>query len=172
MKLISRARLPWLIIAMVGGILVSMVIGTYEGALSLHPEMAFFIPLIAGMGGNVGIQSSAIVVQGLANNSMHYDRMLPKLVKELIIASLNGIILAAIMLSYSYLVHHSFQLGATVSIALFSVIIFAAIFGTFIPIVLHRFKIDPAIATGPFITTTNDILGIIIYFSIGHTIYF
>lgn len=168
---ISRARLPWLVIALIGGILGSLVIGTYEGAISVHPEMAFFMPLIAAMGGNVGIQSSAIVVQGLANHSVNYERMIPKLAKELIIGMLNGLICSSLIFGYSYFMHDSFELGATVGIALISVMIFAAMFGTFIPLVLSRFKIDPAIATGPFITTTNDILGIIIYFSIGHIIY-
>jgi magnesium transporter len=169
---ISRARLPWLIIALMGGILGSIVIGTYEGAITHHPEMAFFMPLIAAMGGNVGIQSSAIVVQGLANHSVNYDRMIPKLAKELVIGVLNGVICSSLIFTYSYLMHDSFELGATVGVALISVMIFAAMFGTFIPMILNRFKIDPAIATGPFITTTNDILGVIIYFSIGHIIYF
>jgi magnesium transporter len=169
---ITRARIPWLIIALLGGILVSMVIGTYEGAISIHPEMAFFMPLIAAMGGNVGIQSSAIVVQGLADHSVNYERMVPKLLKELVIGFLNGLICSSLIFAYSYYMYESFELGATVGVALISVMIFAAIFGTFIPMILHRWKIDPAIATGPFITTTNDILGIIIYFTIGHIIYF
>lgn len=169
---ISRARIPWLIIAMVGGIVASRIIGVFESVIGRHPEMAFFMPMIAAMGGNVGIQSSAIVVQGLANSTIDYKRMFPRLVKEFAVALINGLICSTLILVYNFLTSDSLGLSLTVGLSLLSVILFAAIFGTFIPLLLHRNKIDPAIATGPFITTTNDILGIIIYFSIGHLIYY
>jgi magnesium transporter len=166
-----RARLPWLFIGLVGGIFGAKVIEIYEGQLSLYPEMAFFIPLIAAMGGNVGIQSSAIVVQGLASNSMGIESNVKKLIKELGVALLNGVSLAAILLTYNLLDSDSMPLTITVSVALLVVIVFASIFGTFVPLALNRFKIDPALATGPFITTVNDIIGLLLYFLIGHVFY-
>jgi magnesium transporter len=169
---ISRARIPWLIIAMLGGIIASRILGVFQDAIDKHPEMSFFMPLIAAMGGNVGVQSSAIVVQGLANSSIDYKRMLPRLAKEFAVALINGLICSSILLAYNFIIGNSMGLSLTVGISLLSVILFAAIFGTFIPLLLHRNKIDPAIATGPFITTTNDILGIVIYFSIGHMVYY
>ena len=169
---ISRARLPWLIIAMIGGIIASRVIGVFELNIGDHPEMTLFMPLIAAMGGNVGIQSSAIVVQGLANQSIDYQRMYPRLFKEMVIGLVNGIICSGALLAYNIFFNDSLSLSFTIGLSLLSVILFASIFGAFVPLVLHRYKIDPAIATGPFITTTNDILGIIIYFSIGHALYF
>ncbi len=170
-QLISRARLPWLIVGMIGGVLASMLIGVYEPEIAIHPEMAFFIPLIAAMGGNVGVQSSALVVQGLANQTLAEDRIFPKLTKEFGIAVMNGIICSALIFIYNYFVSDSYALSFTVSIALFSVICFAAVFGTFVPLILDRYKIDPALATGPFITTMNDIVGLVIYFVIGKLLY-
>ena len=168
---ISRARLPWLLIALLGGILVSIVISNYEGQIQIHPEMAIFIPLIAAMGGNVGIQSSAIVVQGLASDNIVIQGMAPRLLKELFVGLINGLICSLVILGYNILTSDSFNLSLTVSISLLSVICFAAVFGTFIPLALHKYKIDPALATGPFITTTNDILGVFIYFFVGHLLY-
>ncbi|MFN3343019.1 MAG: magnesium transporter [Flavobacteriales bacterium] len=169
---ISRARLPWLLIAMIGGIFGSMVIGQYEDVIGIHPEMAMFIPLIAAMGGNVGIQSSAIVVQGLAADEIQMQGMAARLFKELIIGMVNGLVCASVILGYSMLTSDSLNLGFTVSIALLTVICFAAVFGTFVPLLLNKYKVDPALATGPFITTTNDILGVTIYFLVGHFLYF
>lgn len=170
--IISRARLPWLLVAMLGGILGSLVIGHYEGELRIHPEMALFIPLIAAMGGNVGIQSSAIVVQGLSNGDIEMQGMLARLLKELVVGLINGLVCASVILGYNILTNDSLNLSLTVSIALLTVICFAAVFGTFVPLVLNRYKIDPALATGPFITTTNDILGVFIYFLMGYLLYF
>ena len=133
--------------------------------------MAFFIPLVAAMGGNVGVQSSAIVVQGLANNSIGMDGILPKLLKEFSVALINALVCAAIVLVYNLIFSDSLALSYTVSLALMAVIIFAALFGTFIPLALQKYEIDPALATGPFITTVNDILGLFIYFSIGRLMY-
>jgi magnesium transporter len=168
---ITRARLPWLFIGMVGGIMGALVLGRFEGDLHIYPEMAFFIPLIAAMGGNVGIQSSAIIVQGIANNTYRFDGMGAKLGKEFLVALLNASILALMIFGYNLLVSDSFALTITVSASLMAVILFAAMFGTIIPLLLNRFNIDPALATGPFITTMNDILGLAIYMLIGRILY-
>jgi magnesium transporter len=168
---ITRARLPWLTIGLGGGILGALILGQFEGSLRLYPEMAFFIPLIAAMGGNVGIQSSAIIVQGLANKTLRSDRTWQKLGKEFVVALLNGILLAALIFLYNFFVSDSFALTITVSVALVSVIVFAAMVGTLIPLLLNRLDIDPALATGPFITTMNDIVGLFIYMIIGRGLY-
>ncbi|MCB0762024.1 MAG: magnesium transporter [Flavobacteriales bacterium] len=161
---LTRARLPWLLIGMAGGLLGAKVIGVFD--IEENPMMALFIPLIAAMGGNVGVQSAAIVVQGLANNSLKNEQLSAKLLKELGVGALNGFICSVLLLGTSYLLDFGYALCLTVSIALFAVIIFAALFGTFIPLALDKYKIDPALATGPFITTANDIIGLIIYFSV------
>jgi magnesium transporter len=168
---LSRARLPWLMIGLLGGIVVSAVIGRFEEDIQINPEMAFFIPLIAAMAGNVGIQSSAIIVQGIASNSLGLERISRKLGKELIVAILNGLILAVILFLYNFFINHNLALTFTVSTSLLVVIIFAAVFGTLIPLLLHRLKFDPALATGPFITTSNDIMGLFIYFLMGRLLY-
>lgn len=169
--LLTRARLPWLLIGLVGGVLVARVIALYEHQLSLDPKMAFFIPLIAAMGGNVGVQSSAIVVQGLANKSIEMSTMAGRLIKEMGVGLINGLICSGLMLAFNLLFSDTLALSYTVSIALLAVIIFAGLFGTFIPLVLDKAKIDPALATGPFITTMNDIIGLIIYFYVGMLMY-
>ena len=165
---LTRARLPWLLIGLVGGLLGAKVIGIFE--IDKNIELAFFIPLIAAMGGNVGVQSAAIVVQGLANESVKINTILSKLVKELGVALLNGIICSTIIFGATFALNYPIDLSLTVSLSLFSVIVFAALFGTFVPLTLDKYKIDPALATGPFITTVNDILGLVIYFLIGQSI--
>lgn len=168
---LSRARIPWLLVGMCGGIIGSRIISGYEGQIKIHPEMAFFIPLIGAMGGNVGVQSSAIIVQGLANNTMKGERLIPKLLKELGVGLVNGLICSTLIFGYNLLISDSFHLAAVVSIALITVILFASFLGTFVPLTLFRFKINPALATGPFVTTLNDILGITIYFLVGRMLY-
>lgn len=165
--ILSRARLPWLLIGLLGGIASSRVIGLYSDELGAFPQMAFFMPLVAAMGGNAGVQSSAIIVQGLANNTLGSTNILPKLGKEFTVAFLNGLICAGLILGYNLIVGNSEALALTVSIALLSAIVFASLLGMIIPLLLNKFQIDPAIATGPFITTTNDLLGLGIYFTIG-----
>jgi len=169
--LLIRARLPWLIIGLVGGVLVASVITVFEADIHLYPEMAFFIPLIAAMGGNVGVQSSAIIVQSLATNSISLSSTGQKLLKELGIALINGVILAGMILIYNLLISDSLALSYTVSISLFCVIVFASLFGTLTPLLLDKVDIDPALATGPFITTANDIVGLFIYFLVGQILY-
>lgn len=164
---LSRARLPWLMVGFVGEIINSRLIGNYEWQLAIHPEMAFFMPLIAAMGGNVGVQSSSIVVQGLANNSFMTEGVFKKIFKEFNVGMVNGLICASLILGFNLLLNVSMELSITVSAALLSVILFASVFGTAVPLVLNRMKFDPALATGPFITTINDILAMFLYFSIG-----
>lgn len=168
---LSKARIPWLLVGLAGGILGSRIIGSYESEIHIHPEMAFFIPLIGAMGGNVGVQSSAIVVQGLANNSIQPGNMVPKLIRELTVGLIIGLICSLLILGYNLLTNDSLNLSITVSTALFSVIIFASFLGTFVPLTLNRMKLDPALATGPFVTTVNDIIGMTIYFLVGRLMY-
>ena len=167
---ISRARMPWLLIGLLGGIFGAQVISTFEGGISKVPALAFFIPLITAMGGNVGVQSSAIVVQSLARGSDQFGSIFRKIAKEGVVALINGLLLSVIIYGIAHIFDSS-TLGFVVSISLFTVILFAAIFGTLIPLLLDRYKIDPALATGPFITTLNDVLGLFIYLTIGILMY-
>lgn len=162
---LTRARLPWLLIGMVGGIGGAYVIGAFD--IQKNAEMALFIPLIAAMGGNVGVQSAAIVVQDLASSNMGTQNMFSRLYKELGVGIINGLICGLLILGSSMLLGFGTALSITVSISLICVIIFAALFGTFVPLMLNRYRIDPALATGPFITTVNDIIGLMIYFAVG-----
>jgi len=167
---LTKARLPWLVLALLGGFISVKMLGLFEGAMLEHGELFFFTPLIAAMAGNVGVQSSAIIVQGLANNTIS-GSLWNRLVKEVSLSLLNGVILATILFVGShFLLDVNIQLGITVTVSLISVIVIASLIGTFIPLLLNRFGIDPALATGPFITTSNDICGILIYFSIAKMI--
>ncbi|WP_396161096.1 magnesium transporter [Flavobacterium sp.] len=167
---LTKARLPWLVLALFGGFISVHVLGIFEPVMDLHPELFFFTPLIAAMAGNVGVQSSAIIVQGLANNTI-IGPVVERLLKELSLSLLNGVILSVILLAGSYfLLGYEIHVGYTVAIALLSVIIMASLIGTFIPIILNKYGVDPALATGPFITTSNDILGILTYFTIAKII--
>jgi magnesium transporter len=167
---ISRARLPWLLIGMVGGIFSAQVISQFESGISLVPSLAFFIPLITATGGNVGVQSSAIVVQSLAKGNDHFGSIIQKLLKEGLVGLLNGVLLSLLIYGIAFIFASS-TLGFVVSISLLVVVIFAAIIGTLIPLLLHKNNIDPALATGPFITTLNDVLGLFIYFTVGMLLY-
>jgi len=167
---LTKARLPWLVLALLGGFITVRVLGLFEGAMEEHGNLFFFTPLIAAMAGNVGVQSSAIIVQGLANNTLS-GSLFNRLIKEISLSLLNGVILASILFVGShFLLNVEFIIGIIVTIALVSVIIIASLIGTFIPLLLDKFGIDPALATGPFITTSNDICGILIYFSIAKVI--
>lgn len=166
----TRARIPWLIIAMLGGTLGAQVISRFEVGITEIPALAFFIPLITAMGGNVGVQSSAIVVQSLAKGNDQFAGILSKMSKEFSVALINGLLLSVMIFGIAYYFENS-TLGLVVSISLFTVIIFAATFGTLIPLILNRYKIDPALATGPFVTTLNDIVGLFIYFTVGMLLY-
>ncbi len=159
----TAARLPWLLIGMLGGIGNSWILGNFEQSFAVNPKMALFIPLIGGTGGNVGIQSSAIVVQGLANNSLKEEDVLPQILKESVVSLINASIISLIVFVYNFFMLGDRAITASVSLSLFAVVMFASIFGTLVPMTLNRLKVDPALATGPFITITNDIIGMLIY---------
>nr|WP_321454152.1 magnesium transporter [uncultured Carboxylicivirga sp.] len=163
----TRARIPWLLIGLIGGIFGSRVIGSFVGIIDDHPQLSFFMGLIAAMGGNVGMQSSAIVVQSLASGSLGLESTGSKLLKEILIALLNATILSLLIFVYNKISSADLALTLTVASAMFSVVVFASLFGTFVPLLLNRMKIDPAVATGPFVTTMNDIIGMFIYLTIG-----
>ncbi len=164
----TKARLPWLLIGMVGGLCNSVILGQFENGFVADPALALFIPLIGGTGGNVGTQSSAIVVQGLANGSLDIRKSARQLLKELGVGLINGGIIALLVFVYNLLKLGSGHQVTTiaVSLSLFCVVMFASVFGTFVPLTLEKLKIDPALATGPFISITNDIIGMVIYMSI------
>lgn len=166
---LTRARLPWLILGLFGGLGAAMIMGSFETIVENAPEILFFTPLIAAMAGNVGVQSSAIIVQGLANDDLK-GSIGNRLWKEMLLALLNGLILAALLLLFTWLWKDEFNTALAISISLVAVIVVAGLIGTFIPLFLDKRKIDPAIATGPFITTSNDIFGILIYFWIAKVI--
>ena len=166
-----RARLPWLLIGLAGGILSSQIIAQYEAELRIDPKMAFFMPLIAATAGNVGVQSSAIVVQGLAMGSLDGMHLLARLWKEIRVAMITALVCGTLIFLVNMALQQGQALTWTVSIALFIVMITAALFGTSIPLLLQRLNVDPAMATGPFVTTLNDISGLITYFTVGHFMY-
>ena len=167
---LTKARLPWLIIGMFGGIGAASIISSFQEVMSNFPILLIFVPLIQATAGNVGVQSSAIMVQGLANNTVKGE-ILNRLLKEFTLGLINGVAIAAIVLLISHFFFQtSYLISLTLCVALISVIIIAALIGTFIPVFLDKRGIDPAVATGPFITTGNDIFGILIYFSIAKLI--
>jgi len=167
---LTKARLPWLVLALLGGFVTVKVMGIFDQAMEEHAELFFFTPLIAAMAGNVGVQSSAIIVQGLANNTLS-GSLWNRLIKEVSLTLFNGLILAVILFFGShFILDEPYNLGLTISVSLISVIVIASLIGTFMPILLNKFGIDPALATGPFITTSNDIFGILIFFSIAKAI--
>lgn len=166
---LSWARLPWLFLGLLGGIGAAAVMGGFEEVLLQYKILFYFTPLIAAMAGNVGVQSSAIIVQGLANNDIK-DSINNRLFKETLLSILNGIILAVFLFGFIYFWRNEIDVALAISLSLVAVIIVAGIVGTFIPLFLNKRGIDPAIATGPFITTSNDIFGILIYFLIAKLI--
>lgn len=167
---LTKARLPWLIIGMFGGIGAASIISSFQAVMTNFPILLIFVPLIQATAGNVGVQSSAIMVQGLANNTVKGE-ILNRLLKEFTLGLINGAAIAAIVLVISHFFFQtSYLISLTLCIALISVIIIAALIGTFIPVFLDKRGVDPAVATGPFITTGNDIFGILIYFSIAKLI--
>jgi len=164
---LTKARLPWLILGLLGGLGSVFILKDFETVMN-EPELRnlfFYTPLIAAMAGNVGVQSSAIIVQGLANDIVK-GSLFNRLVKEVGLSLVNGLILALLLIGFGSLIHQSILLSLTIAGAMMSVIVVAALIGTFVPIVLDRQGIDPAIATGPFITTSNDIFGIFLFFYI------
>ncbi len=166
---LTRARLPWLFLGLIGGVGAALIMGDFESMLKDHAVLFFFTPLIAAMAGNVGVQSSAIIVQGLANDDVK-GSVNNRLFKEMLLAALNGVILAMFLLLFVWAWENSLDTALAISVSLIVVIIVAGIIGTFVPLFLDKRGIDPAIATGPFITTSNDIFGILIYFWIAKLI--
>ncbi|OUO54959.1 magnesium transporter [Parabacteroides sp. An277] len=159
----TAARLPWLLIGMIGGLSNSVILGGFETGIATNPKMALFIPLIGGTGGNVGIQSSAIVVQGLANNTLKEGNIFTQILKESIVSIINASIISLVVFVYNFFMLGDRVITTAVSLSLFAVVMFASIFGTIVPLLLDKMKIDPALATGPFITISNDIIGMLIY---------
>lgn len=162
----TYARLPWLIIGMIGGLSNSIILGKFEAGIMANPAIALFIPLIGGTGGNVGIQSSAIVVQGLANGSLNMRTAGKQIMKEAGVGLINASMISVLVFIYNLLRMGNSAITISVSLSLFAVVMFASIFGTVVPLTLEKLKIDPAIATGPFISITNDIIGMMIYMGI------
>lgn len=168
--IITRARLPWLVIGLIGGMIGAKLIEGFEKDLSQVTAIAFFIPLIMATGGNVGIQSSALVVQGLANHFFMKESIWQRIAKVLMVAVLNGLALALLVYLYVYFTN-DVKMAMVVGLALLIVVVLASVLGTVIPIVLDKLGFNPALASGPFITTTNDLLGLTIYFTSFHLLY-
>ena len=166
---LTKARLPWLVLGLFGGLGSVYILKGFDEALSSYPILFFFTPLIAAMAGNVGVQSSAIIVQGLANDVVK-GSMFHRLIKEVGLALINGSILGLLVVLFGAFVGQDFIVSITIALSMLSVIIIASLIGTFVPIILDRKGIDPAIATGPFITTSNDIFGIFLFFYIAKLI--
>ncbi len=166
---LTKARLPWLVLGLFGGLGAVYVMKGFDEALAKYVELFFFTPLIAAMAGNVGVQSSAIIVQGLANDNVK-GSLFQRLVKEVGLALINGIALGFLVIAFGFFVDQERLVSVTIAVSMLSVIIVAALIGTFVPIILDKRGIDPAIATGPFITTSNDIFGIFLFFYISHLI--
>jgi magnesium transporter len=162
----TRARLPWLLLALLGGFVAVLIGESFEPAMDKFGFLFFFTPLIAAMAGNVGVQSSAIIVQGLANGTIS-GSIIARLGKEVGLSLLNGAVLGLILFFGTHFIFGlPYIVGLTISISLISVILIASLIGTFVPIILDKYGIDPALATGPFITTSNDIFGLLIFFTI------
>ena len=166
---LTKARLPWLILGLFGGLGSVFIMEGYEEALNNYKELFFFTPLIAAMAGNVGVQSSAIVVQGLANDNIK-GSLFNRMIKEIGLSIISGLVLGILVIIFGHLTSMDPKFSYTIAISMMCVIIVAALIGTFVPIILDKRGIDPAIATGPFITTSNDIFGIFLFFYIAKII--
>ncbi|MCH5216089.1 MAG: magnesium transporter [Muribaculaceae bacterium] len=160
----TKARIPWLLVGVLCGIVASIILGGFESELAMVTSLALFIPLIGGTGGNVGVQASAIVVQGLANGSLDIKKFASQLWKETLIGLLNASVISGAVLVYNVLmIPGEFAVTMTVAVSLFAVVMFATLLGTLVPLTLEKLHINPALATGPFIQVSNDIVGISIY---------
>ena len=159
----TKARLPWLVLGLFGGLGSVFIMKGFEEVMETVPSLFFYTPLIAAMAGNVGVQSSAIIVQGLANDNVK-GSLLNRLLKEVGLALINGFALALLVVLFGFLIGQNTTESLAIAISMMCVITVAALIGTFVPIILDKRGIDPAIATGPFITTSNDILGIYLFF--------
>ncbi len=168
---LTRARLPWLFLGLIGGLGSVFILQEFEMIMARSDlrRLFFYTPLIAAMAGNVGVQSSAIIVQGLANDNLK-GSLFSRLVKEIGLSLINGFALSILLIIFGEIINQDLKLSLTIALSMMSVIIVAALVGTFTPIVLNKKGIDPAIATGPFITTSNDIFGIFLFFYIAKII--
>jgi len=163
----TKARIPWLLIGIASGLLASVILGAFEGQLKAVTALALFIPIIGGTGGNVGVQASAIVVQGLANGSLEIKKFASQLGKEVLVGLLNATIISAVVFIYNIIAMPAdFAVTVSVAVSLFVVVMFATLLGTIVPLTLEKLHINPALATGPFIQISNDIVGLIIYVQI------
>jgi magnesium transporter len=169
--LLSKSRLPWLIVGMIGGILGAQFIGLFENVIHQVTAMAFFIPLITATGGNVGIQSSSMIVQSLARDSSYIGMEFHRFWKGFLVSLINGVAISSLVFIFNIVLKQETDLALTVSIALFCVVLVSSFMGTITPLFLFRFGVNPALASGPFITTANDLLGLGIYFSVAHLLY-
>ncbi|MFC6999256.1 magnesium transporter [Rufibacter roseus] len=167
---LSRARLPWLMVGMVGGLLGARFIGLFEGDIAIIPALAMFTPLITATGGNVGIQSSSIIIQTLANKTIMFDNFGTRLIKVLLVAVINGLVMSGLVMGFNILFGVQFELSLVVAVALFSVVLLASFMGTVTPMILDKYGVNPAVAAGPFITTANDLLGLAVYFLVAHVL--
>ena len=183
---ITKGRLPWLLLGMIGAGLAGSVIGTFEEVINAIPILAAFIPVVMAMAGNAGIQSSSIIVQGLASGDLWSSDLMRRLGKETVVALINGVALGIVIAIFVFVVFvglsslfpnsittvaYPFRLAMTAGLSLFLVILLATIIGTTVPLFLHRVGVDPALATGPFITTSNDIIGLIVFFALATLLY-
>ena len=160
----TKARLPWLLIGIAGGLLSSLILSGFEAQLAAVTALAYFIPLIGGTGGNVGVQASAIVVQGLANGRLDLKEFWQQLWKELRISLLTGVVISLAVLVYTLFTEPgSYGLTLAVAVSLFCIVVFSTVFGALVPLTLEKLKVNPALATGPFIQITNDVVGLLIY---------
>ncbi len=169
--LLTRARLPWLVIGVFGGMFAAKVIGLFEDELAILPQLVFFIPLIMATGGNVGIQSSSIVVQGLASKTLSQGSTWNRVGKSIVVAVINGAVISGIVYGLNFFFLEDDKVGLVVAIALFCVVILSSLMGTITPLVLDKLNVNPALASGPFITTANDLIGIGIYFLVASLLY-
>lgn len=165
-----KARLPWLIVGLVGGLLGGWFMRFFEEDIIVIPAIAFFVPLITATGGNVGIQSSSLIVQSLASDSLIAQTFSKRLFKVSVVAILNGILLAIVVFIVVFMVTGQTIIGVTVACSLFCVVLLASFTGTVTPLMLNRLGVNPALASGPFITTANDLLGLAVYFFVAHAL--
>ena len=165
---LTRARLPWLIIAMIGGLVGARFINLFETEISIIPAMAMFTPLITATGGNVGIQSSSLIIQTLASKTIIFDNLTQRILKVMLVAIVNALVISSLVMGFNLMFDLDTRLSLVVSIALFSVVMLSSLMGTITPMILDRFGINPAVAAGPFITTANDLLGLGVYFLVAH----
>ena len=160
----TKARLPGLLIGIIGGLVNSLILGGFEAQIAAVTALAFFIPLIGGTGGNVGVQASAIIVQGLANGRLELSDFWHQIWRDLRVALINAVVISLVVFAYIFFTQPGdYALVMAVSVSLFAVVIFATVFGSLVPLTLEKLHINPALATGPFIQITNDVVGLMIY---------